>query len=90
MITTHVAVKDVGLKPNMVTRVTKLEVYLGEFTDERGQKTSRVFLKLPDTEFVWVVQQSIAGSHVVTEPNKWLKEQFNKMLAGDTGDPESI
>jgi len=82
--------KDAGADPNTVTRVTKLEAYLGEFTDERGQKTSRIFLKMPGTEHVWIIQQQIGGSNVVTEPNKWLREGFNKVLKDGVDEPESV
>lgn len=89
-IPTHVVPQESGAQPNTVTRVTKLEAYLGEFTDDRGQKTSRLFFKMPETEHVWVVQQQIGGSHVVTEPNKWLRDGFNKALADGANEPESV
>jgi hypothetical protein len=89
-IPTHVVAKEAGAKPNTVTRVTQLEAYLGEFTDDRGRKDSRVFLRLPGTDHVWVLQQQISGSNVVTEPNKWLRDGFNKALAAADNEPESV
>lgn len=62
--------------PRTVKSVTKLDPYLVSFTDGEGRDQVRIVLRVPGSDHVFVVQEKIQGSFVVTKGNNW----FNKCL----------
>jgi len=70
-----------GGEAMVVTRLAELKPYLVEYKDGRGETQTRVAFHLPGSEFVWMLQKSIQGSHVVTQANDWFKKGFQKKLA---------
>lgn len=82
--------QDTGKAPNTVTQITKLEPYLVEFTDERGQLDTRIFLRVPETAHCFVIRKALGGDELVTTPSKWLREKFNEKLNGNEPEAESV
>jgi hypothetical protein len=73
-----------------ITRVAKLEPYLVEYKDGQAQTQTRLVFNLPGTDYAWIVQKQIHGSHVITEANEWFRKEMAKKIAAPAGKVESV
>jgi hypothetical protein len=71
--------------------VKKLESYLVQYTDGENREQVRVCLIEPTTKSVFVVQENISRTPIVTNATEWFKKALLKGLELETSsDGKSI
>jgi hypothetical protein len=67
-------------KPNTVHEVANLDAYIVNYNDNAGQKQTRIVLRVPGTDLVYVLAEKIASARVIVHGNDWFNKQVSQKI----------
>ncbi len=72
---------DDSRKPATIQKVVGVDCYLAQFNDGKGESNVQIIFKVPGSEVVFLLKDTISGTRIVSNATPWFQKQFNEIIS---------